>query len=198
MGDIDAFIRAALLGPSPRLFTMVLGALSIVVAGVLVTRFVDKKGSGRDSTPQPGPGGKTLTIGGTTYGLRTAELSGVSTHWILSLPVGVPHTFSVQRENGLERLIEHLGALSVIETGDAHFDEEFEVRTREAVWTGAFLADEENRRLVRELFGLDAVTVMLSGGLLEAAFDQHDALDEGGPALSELAARLPKDSAPAA
>ena len=165
-------------------------ALSIVIAGILMTRLVDKEDPGTGAGPQAEPGGKTIVLGGKTYGLHTAWFSGVSEHWVLSLPVGAAQTFSVQREDGLERLIEHLGVMAKVSTGDARFDEEFEVRSHDAPWTQTFFSDPENRRLVHALFGLDSSTIILSKGLIQACFEEHGALAEGGPALSDLAARL--------
>ncbi|MDE2490722.1 MAG: hypothetical protein KGM24_07730 [Elusimicrobia bacterium] len=75
-------------------------------------------------------------------------------------------------------------------SGNAHYDGEFEIRSRDAGWAKTFFADVENRRLVRELFGLDASAVSLSGGTLAAYFREKADLGQGGPALSELAARI--------
>ena len=169
-----------------------LGAVSIAIFGIYFTRVVDRSGADDDSGPKADADGKTIVIEGKTYGLHTAALTAGSAHWVLSLPVGAAHTFSVQREDGLEQLIDHLGVMSKVSTGNDHYDEEFEIRSHDGPWTTAFFQDPENRRLVQALFGLDASTVILSGGRLQACFEERVSLTEGGPALSELAARLPR------
>jgi len=167
-----------------------LGAISIVVFAIRVTRKIDADDGGVDPALKPSPDGKTLEIGGKTYGLHTVELTLGSPHWVLSLPVGAPHTFSVQREGGLERLVDHLGVMAKVTTGSSHYDGEFEIRSKEAPWAQTFFSDAEHRRLVQALFGLDASAVILSGGRIQACFEEQAALSEGGPALSELADAL--------
>jgi hypothetical protein len=167
-----------------------LGLISAAIFGIYFTRVVDKKGLKDDAGPQADAGGKTIVIEGKTYGLNMSALTAGSAHWVLSLPVGAPHTFSVQREDGLEQLIDHLGVMAKVSTGNAHYDEEFEIRSHDALWTGKFFSDPENRRLVQALFGLDSSTVILSGGRIQACFEEKGSLADGGPVLSDLAARL--------
>jgi hypothetical protein len=168
----------------------ILGAISIVVVAIRATRKIDADDGGNNPSPEPAPDGKSITIGARTYGLHTATARLGSAHWVLSLPVGAPHTFSVQREDGLESLIDHLGVMTKVDTGNEHYDEEFEIRSKDASWTRTFFSDPEHRRLVQALFGLDASTVILSNGRVQACFEEQAALAEGGPALSELAAAL--------
>jgi hypothetical protein len=184
-----SFLQVYMFGPSPALRYVIAAAVSIIAVGILVTRFTDKVSL--SPGPKAEPGGKSIVIGGKTYGLATRAFQGFAEHWILSVPVGAPHTFSVQREDGLEWLIDHLGVMAKVSSGDTHYDDEFEIRSHDAAWTKTFFSDPENRRLVQALFGLDAVTVILSGGRLQACFAERDSLEEGGSALSDLAARLP-------
>jgi hypothetical protein len=165
-----------------------LGAVLIVVFGVYFTRVVDHEGVKDDASLNTD--GKSIVIAGKTYGLHTVPLALGSEHWVLSLPVAAPHTFSVQREDGLEKLVDHLGVMAKVSSGDDHYDEEFEIRSRDALWTAKFFSDPENRRLVQVLFGLDSSTVILAGGRIQACFEERGSLNDGGPALSDLAARL--------
>jgi hypothetical protein len=164
------------------------GAILIVVFGVYFTRVVDHEGVKDDAALKTD--GKKIEIAGKIYGLHTVPLALGSEHWVLSLPVAAPHTFSVQREDGLEKLIDHLGVMAKVSSGSDHYDEEFEIRSHDALWTAKFFSDPENRRLVQALFGLDSSTVILSGGRIQACFEERGSLTEGGPALSDLAARL--------
>jgi hypothetical protein len=168
----------------------VLGAISIAVFGIYVTRSVDRGGLKDGAGPKADAGGKTIVIAGKTYGLHTVPLALGSEHWVLSLPVGATQTFSVQREDGFEKLIDHLGVMEKVSSGNDHYDEEFEIRSLDALWTQNFFTNPENRRLVQVLFGLDSSTVILSGGRIQACFEEKASLAEGGPALSELADRL--------
>ena len=167
-----------------------LGAVSIAIFGIYFTRVVDHEGIKDDAALKDGPDGKSIVIAGKTYGLHTVPLAVGSEHWVLSLPVAAPHTFSVQREDGLEKLIDHLGVMAKVSSGSDHYDEEFEIRSHDALWTAKFFSDPENRRLVQVLFGLDSSTVILSGGRIQACFEERGSLTDGGPALSDLAARL--------
>ena len=178
------------INPHMLVLLGVVGAISIVIVAIRVTRKIDADDGGKDPSLAPAPDGKSISIGGATYGLHTATARLGSAHWVLSLPVGAPHTFSVQREDGLESLIDHLGVMAKVETGNEHYDEEFEIRSKDAAWTKTFFSDPEHRRLVQALFGLDASTVILSNGRVQACFEEQADLAEGGPALSELAAAL--------
>ena len=178
------------INPHTLVLLGVLGAVSIAIFGIYFTRVVDRGGLKDDAGPKADPDGKTIVIAGKTYGLHTVPLAVGSEHWVLSLPVGAPHTFSVQREDGFEKLIDHLGVMAKVSSGSDHFDEEFEIRSHDAAWTAKFFSDPENRRLVQALFGLDSSTVILSGGRIQACFEERDALADGGPVLSDLAARL--------
>ncbi len=168
----------------------VVGAVSIAAFGIYFTRVVDHEGIKDDAGVKAGPDGKSIVIAGEDLrpSYRPARLG--SEHWVLSLPVAATQTFSVQREDGLEKLIDHLGVMEKVPTRNDHYDEEFEIRSRDALWTQNFFSDPENRRCVQALFGLDSSTVILSGGKIQACFEERGSLTEGGPALSDLAARL--------
>lgn len=168
----------------------VLGAISIVAVAILLARRIDEKDGGVDPALKPAPDGKSIVIGGKIYGLHTVAVTLGSPHWVLSLPVDATRTFSVQREDGLETLIDHLGLMAKVPTGNAHYDEEFEVRSNDETWCREFFTDAEHRRLVQALFGLDSSTVILSNGRVQACFEEQSALAEGGPALAELAEAL--------
>ncbi|MBI3553089.1 MAG: hypothetical protein HY077_11290 [Elusimicrobia bacterium] len=168
------------------------GAAALAVLAVVLLRVMNKRDLAAEPGPAADPGGESLTIKGKTYGLHTLKNVAGPAHWALSLAVGCPHTFSVHREDAFEWLLDHLGVMTKVASGNAHYDEEFEINSKEPDWTAKFFSDEENRRLVQELFGLDCSAVILNKGRIQVVFEERDALEEGADALSELAARLPK------
>jgi len=169
-----------------------LGALFLAVLGVVLMRVMGKKDLSAAPWPAADAGGGSITIRGRQYGLHTINNLAGAAHWVLSLPVGCPHSFTIHREEGLEWLIQRFGLMKDVQTGAARYDEEFEIRSREPEWTAAFLSDAESRRLVQALFGLDCSAVILDQRKLQVVFEERDALDQGADALSELAARLPR------
>ena len=166
------------------------GVFLLAILAVILLRLMNK----RDLAVEPGPGSDAtdMIVRGKTYGLHTIKNVTGPAHWALSLPVGCPHTFSVHREDAMAWLKDHLGGLTKVLSGNKHYDEEFEINSNEADWTKMFFADQENRRLVQELFGLDCSAVLLNKGRINVVFEERDSLEEGADALSELAARLPK------
>jgi hypothetical protein len=165
--------------------------VSVWVVGVNVTRGVDEAGLKDDGTADVSADGKTVVVAGRTYGLRRTGGAVTAPHWVVSLPVDSPHAFSVHRESGMSELVEHLGLLTEVDLGDARYDSEFQIRSKDAGWAKGFFSDAENRRLVQALFGLDASAVSLGGGTVAAYFKEKEVLGDGAQALSELAARLP-------
>jgi hypothetical protein len=166
------------------------GAFVLIIVTVVLLRVINKK----ELAAEPGPGSDAtqLVIKGKTYGLHTLKNLTGAAHWVLSLPVGCPHTFTVHREIAFKGLFDHLGVLQDIPTGNAHYDREFKINSKEPDWTSKFFHDEENRRVVQELFGLDCSAVILSDRRIQVCFEERDALEQGADALTELAARLPK------
>jgi hypothetical protein len=166
------------------------GAFLLLILAIVLLRVMNKK----DPAAEPGPGSDAteMVVKGKTYGLHTLKNLTGAAHWVLSLPVGCPHTFSVHREDAVEWILDHLGVMHKVSSGNAHYDEEFEINSKEPEWTAVFFGDEESRRLVQELFGLDCSAVILNKGRINAVFEERDALEQGAEALSGLAARLPK------
>lgn len=171
-----------------------LAAVTIVLAGVFIARGVDAEADKAEPQPAASADGQTLVIDGKAYGLHGVTHTLGFPYWVLSLPAPAAHTFTVQREDGLEALIEHLGLMSVVQTGNAHYDSEFEIRSPDQDWAKAFFSDAEHRRLVQALFGADSKTVVLSKGRVQAYFRERSDLTEGGPALAELAEALSASS----
>jgi len=168
-----------------------IASLFLIVIAIILLRIMNK----RDLAAEPGPadGATKLTVKGKTYGLHTIKNVLGPSHWVLSLPVGCPHTFSIHREDmALAWLQSHLGDMTRVLTGNEHYDQEFKIDSKEPQWVGKFFQDEENRRIVQELFGLDCSAVILSNKRIQVCFEERDALEGGAEALSELAERLPK------
>jgi len=164
-------------------------ALLITITAVILLRIMNK----RDLAAEPGPSDDAtkLVVKGKTYGLHTLKNVRGPSHWVLSLPVVCPHTFSVHREDMmLAWLQSHLGDMTRVLTGTEHYDQEFKIDSKEPDWASKFFHDEENRRIVQELFGFDCSAVILSKGRIQVCFEERDALEGGAEALSELAARL--------
>lgn len=167
-------------------------AAAVILLGIsiILLRIMNK----RDLAAEPGPadGAAKLTVKGKTYGLHTLKNVLGPSHWVLSLPVSCPHTFSVHREDMvLAWLQSHLGDMTRVLTGNEHYDQEFKIDSKEPDWTSNFFHDEENRRIVQELFGYDCSAVILSQKRIQVCFEERDALEGAAEALSELAARFP-------